>query len=109
MSDSNRTKIGYVKELVYDTLPANPAFKNLRITGSGLNFSPATVESKELRADRMVGDLIRVGYDLGGSIPLEMSYGSLDDLIEYALQNFWARTPVRDNNGTPTRRSPTSR
>jgi hypothetical protein len=100
MSDSNLTKIGIVKEVTYDTLPTTPAFKTLRVTGANLTFAPVVGESKELRTDRMIGDAIRLGNDVGGSLPLEFSFRSLDDLFEYALQNLWVRPPVRDNNGT---------
>lgn len=99
MSDANRTKIGMVKEAVFGTTPATPAIKNLRVKGSGLSFTPKTVESKELRADRMVADLPRVANEAGGTLPLEVSWRSLDDLHEYVMQNNWVRTPVRDNNG----------
>lgn len=58
------------------------------------------MESKELRADRMIGDEIRVGNDIGGTLPLEFSWRSVDDLMDYVLQSAWVRTAVRDNNGT---------
>lgn len=99
MSDSNKTKVGIVREAVYGVLPATPAFKNQRITGCNLKFTPETVESKELRSDRRVQDLIRVGKNVGGTLPLEVSWLSMDDLLEYALQSSWVRQPVRDNNG----------
>lgn len=100
MSDSNRTKVGMVKEAVFGVTPATPAFKNLRVKGSGLSFTPKTKESQELRADRMVADLPRVANEAGGTLPLEVSWRSLDDLYEYVMQSNWLRTPVRDNNGT---------
>lgn len=90
-----------MKEVTYDILPTSPAFKNLRVTGDGLSASPVTTESKELRSDRMIGDFPRVGIDAGGSLPLEVSFnGPVEDMLPFALQNDWVRTPVRDNNGT---------
>lgn len=100
MSDSNRTKVGFVKEAAFGVTPATPAIKNLRIKSTALSFTPKTVESKELRADRMVADLPRVANEAGGTLPLEVSWRSLDDLYEYVMQSNWVRTPVRDNNGT---------
>ena len=98
MSDSNRTKIGYVKEVTYAVTPASPAIRNLRVKGVPLAFTPQTVESAELRSDRMLADLIRVGYESGGSLPLEVSWGNFDDLLEPAFQSAWQRTPVRYNS-----------
>lgn len=101
MSDSNRTKIGYSqRETTYGVIPTNPVIRNLRITGGGLAIDPQFVESKELRSDRMPGEPILVGVDVGGSLPLEASWRNADDIIEDALQSLWVRTPVRDNNGT---------
>jgi hypothetical protein len=99
LSDTNRTKVGFVKEANFAVTPANPAFKNLRIKGSSLQINPKTKESAELRTDRMVGDLIRVANEAGGGLPLEVSFRSLDDAFENALQSAWQRTFVRDNNG----------
>lgn len=100
MSDTNRTKVGWVKEVTPGVTPASPAFKNLRITGEALSFGPTFVESKELRSDRMLQDLIHIANVVGGSLPLEVSWRSLDDLMENLLQSLWVRTPARDNNGT---------
>lgn len=99
MSDTNRTKVGFVKEAAFGVTPANPAIKNLRVKGSNLQINPKTKESAELRTDRMVGDLIRVADEAGGGLPVEVSYRSLDDAFENALQSLWQRTFVRDNNG----------
>jgi hypothetical protein len=101
VSDTNGTKIGYSqKETTYGVIPTSPVFRNLRITGGGLMIDPQFVESKELRTDRMPGEPILVGIDVGGSLPLEWSWRNADDIIEDACQSLWVRTPVRDNNGT---------
>jgi hypothetical protein len=101
MSDANRTKIGYSqRETTYNVIPTSPVIRNLRVTGGGLTIDPQFVESKELRSDRMPGEPILVGVDVGGSLPLEWSWRNADDIIEDAVQSLWVRTPVRDNNGT---------
>lgn len=101
MSDTNRTKLGWVKEILYGVMPPTPAFRNLRIKSSGLTIAPKYKESAELRTDRMIGDEIHIADEAGGPVPMEVSWGSLDPLFEFALQSLWNRTPVRDNNGTP--------
>lgn len=100
MSDSNRTRIGWVKEATAGTTPSNPAWNNLRVKGMGLGFNPKYKESAELRSDRMVADMIRVAMEAGGTIPVEMSWRSIDGLAEFQFQSNWQRMPARDNNGT---------
>jgi hypothetical protein len=89
-----------VKEATFGVQPATPAFKNLRITGSGLSFGPVYAEGKELRSDRALQDLLHVANQVGGTLPMQVSWRSLDDLLEYLMESNWVRTPARDNNGT---------
>lgn len=98
MSDANRTSVRIVEEAVFGTTPATPVLEELRVTASSLSFSPQTVVSNELRADRQITDLIRVGFETGGDLPVEMSYGNPDRLIEGAMFSDWALTAVRDNS-----------
>ena len=98
MSDANRTALAIVKETVPGTTPATPAFKALRITGAQMNAAPKFVDSKELRADRQITDLIKVGSEAGGQLPFEISHLAQDDLFEGALFNDWfARFPAIQN------------
>jgi hypothetical protein len=82
---SNRTAVRFVKETVFGTTPATPAFRNLRYTGENLVFNQRSVSSEEIRPDRMTADLVRVGAEVSGDVNIEMSYGSFDELIEAAL------------------------
>lgn len=100
MSDSNRTQVAVVEEATFNTIPATPRFELLRVTGEGLTYDPQTVVSDELRSDRQVSDLIRVGFETSGDLPIEMSYGMPDRLLEGAMCSDWALMTVRDNDGT---------
>lgn len=95
MSETNRTKLGYVMESTWGTTPASPAFKNLRITSMpDLSSNPVTKVSNELRSDRNVPDSILVDYDAGGSFGFEMSFNAMPDIYKMALFNAWTAQTV---------------
>lgn len=97
MSDSNRTKVGMVEEVVPGTTPATPAFENLRVTAVSLAYAKQTATSKELAADRQITDLITLGFQAGGDIPQEASYGAIDSELRGALFSEWVWSSVRAN------------
>lgn len=98
MSDSNRTAVAIVEETNAGAIPNNPIFEAIRITGENLGAEAQSTISDELRADRQIVDLIRVGQVTGGDLPVEFSYGNLDHLLRGAMFSEWVVTPVRDNN-----------
>lgn len=85
LATSNRTALRIVKEATAGTIPANPAFKDLRYTGESLNFNQSKIVSNEIRSDRNSSDLITVSADASGDINVELSMASFDDLIEGAF------------------------
>lgn len=102
MTNSSETRLAYIAESAYGTTPATPAFKNLRFTSE--NFRPAfqNVSSNEIRPDRNVADLVRVGSEAAGDFGFELSYGTFDDLIESLMFSTWSSNVIE--NGT-TRKS----
>lgn len=100
MSDAVRTQIGIVEETTIGTTPATPAFETLRITVPALSSNKNTKVSAELNSDRRIKDRITVGFQAGGDISQEMSYGAQDSLIRGAMFSEWVFAPVRYNNGT---------
>lgn len=97
-TESNRTLVSVAEEVSLGTLLAAPVFEPLRILSTGLKYSLQTVQSNELRSDRQIPDLIRVGFESGGPIPMEFSFGSLDHIIRGVFQNEWQVATVRDNS-----------
>lgn len=93
LQSTNRVRISKVRESTFGTTPATPAFKAIRQTNSSLALNPKTVESNEIRSDRQVTDLILVGYEAGGDIGIEMSFKTMDDYLEEALQSTWVSNP----------------
>lgn len=86
MSDANRVKLSYGKEVSYGVLPA-VAFKELRFTSDSLGQDTETTQSQEIRFDRQISDVIRTNLSAGGDVSGELSYGTYDDFIESALQS----------------------
>lgn len=85
MSESNRVRLSYIKEHTWNTTPASPELKALRITGESLVHNIDTVTSAEIRPDRNVTALVDTMYSAGGGFNFEFSAGTFDDLLAGAL------------------------
>jgi hypothetical protein len=83
------TRLAYVPETVFGVVPSDPAFQEMRVTGSGLKSAKVTGVSKELSVLRDVKDITLLGIDASGDIPFEFSYGSMDDILAAALFGKW--------------------
>jgi len=99
-ADTSSTRLAYVAESTQNNIPASPSWKNLRFTSESLNYNKTTVTSEEIRPDRNVSDMIDVGFGVGGEIGFELSYGTLDDLIESLLFSTWSNDKIK-NGITP--------
>src|ERR1700730_13557090 len=93
LQSTNRVAIAKVREATFGTTPATPAFKAIRQVSSSLAVKPQTVVSNEIRGDRQVPNLILVALQAGGDIAGEMSFQSMDDDMEEALQGTWSSLP----------------
>lgn len=96
IGSSNRTSLRWIREATEGTTPATPALNELKFTGENLGFNIATNRSNEIRADRNVSDLIRVGADSGGEINGEMSAATYDDFIESVLCGTWTANVIKN-------------
>lgn len=93
MSDSNRVAVRSVQESVFGTTPGAPTMQALRITGESLKQDTNTIVSNELRSDRQIADLVRVGLSASGALNWELSYGAHDELFQAALLSANWTTP----------------
>lgn len=91
-AESNRASIRYIKELVWGTTPASGTSREYRLTGSSLTASKQTKTSDELRADRMVPNIVEVGGKSSGDLKWELSAFSHDDFFESFLCGAWTRS-----------------
>lgn len=64
----------------------------MRVTGGSISQSVDFDEDKELRSDRGKGAPTLVSGSVGGSLNIDLSHGSFDDLIEALLASTFTRT-----------------
>lgn len=88
-ADANRTGLRYVAETTWGITPASPTMQALRFTGESLDHNVGTVKSNEIRADRNSSDLVAVSMSNAGGFNFELSYGTLDTILESVFFNPW--------------------
>lgn len=99
MSDANRVKVGYNKEVTWATTPA-AALKTVRLVSESLRQEQQITQSNELRSDRQVSSFKRLGLNAAGDIAFEISYGAHDDFLQGALQSAdWGATAPAETAG----------
>jgi len=62
----------------------------LRYTGESLGQQSAILGSNEVRADRQIPNVDRVGVSASGNVNVELSYAAYDDLFEGTLMSDWS-------------------
>lgn len=93
MSDTNRAQLAFVKEVTYGVTP-NSALQIMRQSGETLGQDTQTVVSNEIRSDRQIPNIVRVGADAKGDFSLELSATTHDEFMLAALQSAGWSTPV---------------
>lgn len=91
MGDSSRVQIYEMPEVTFGVIPAT-AFNTVRFTGESLKYNIANTQSKEIRKDRNVPDIIQVNAEAQGGLQFELSYGNLDDMISGMMMSAWGAT-----------------
>ncbi|BAI71472.1 hypothetical protein AZL_020410 [Azospirillum sp. B510] len=103
MSSSNRVRLAGVAETTYGTTPTTPRMRKQRVTSIGLSNKTVTIDSGDIRDDRMNSDPTLVGQTNDGQIGIEWHYPVdgclLSSEMESAFGNYWVNTPSRDNDG----------
>lgn len=97
-AESNRAVLRFLKEAndCWGVTPATGASREMRIVSSSIAVTKETAVSNELRADRMVSDVIETAASSGGEINVEFSAGSLDDFMQAFLLGQWTRIMTFD-------------
>ena len=98
MADANAAALGFIEESAWGTTPSS-ALQTLRFNSESLQDQEETVESAELLSDRQLRDVIRTGRFSQGDISGELSYATLDDLLEGVMADDWS-TNVLENGST---------
>lgn len=95
-ADANRAQIRYIEESTFGVTPASGTTREVRLTSSSLTANKETVVSDELRADRMVSDIVEVAASSGGDINFEWSSGPQDEFLAAFLLSQWERPMTMD-------------
>lgn len=95
-ADANRAQIRILEESTWGTTPSSGSSREMRLTSSSLVANKETVVSDELRADRMVSDIVEVAASSGGDINFEWSAGPQDELMAGFLLSAWTRPMTLD-------------
>jgi len=85
MSDANRVQLAYVEESTFGEQETGSNLQILRYNSESLKQDMATTISEEIRSDRQISDVARIGLSASGDISFELSYGSFDDFLKAAL------------------------
>ncbi len=88
-ADSSKTRVAFIAESAWGTTPATPTFVTMRRTSGNMRTNKTVVRSDEIQLDRNTRQVLQTGQDAAGSYDFELSYGSLDALLEAALQGAW--------------------
>lgn len=95
-ADANRAQIRYIEENSFGVTPGSGSTREVRLTSSSLTANKETVVSDELRADRMVSDIVEVAASSGGDINFEWSSGPQDEFLAAFLLSQWERPMTMD-------------
>lgn len=90
-AESNRASLRLIAETTWGTTPGTGTTKEMRYTSSSLVTGKETKTSDEIRADRMVPNIIEVAGMSSGDISTEVSAGSNDDLMQAFLLGAWSK------------------
>lgn len=97
-ADSNRARMRYIKSVDgWGTVPATGRTRELRYTGSSVTAQKETTVSEEIRADRMVSDIVETAAMSSGEVNIEFSAGSHDDFMESFMMGAWSRPMTFDS------------
>lgn len=97
-ADSNRARMRYIKSVDgWGTIPVTGRTRELRYTGSSVTASKETTTSEEIRADRMISDIVETSAKSAGEVNIEFSAGSHDDFLESFMMGAWSRPMTFDS------------
>ena len=95
-------QIGLIAEVTENTTPATPAFQLLRVTGENLQVQRKDVYSSELGGFRGQSSFAIASAWGEGTIDGELTYGTLDTIMEALLRTTYATNVLTDGNTPKT-------
>lgn len=70
MSSSNLVRVAFIEEVAYGVTPGAGNFETARFTSENLSGTPDTVESQQIRTDRMSSGQVVTGLQVAGTYKL---------------------------------------
>ena len=90
MSSSNSVRLAFIEETTYGETPAAGNFSTARFTSESLSGTPNTVESQQIRTDRLSSGQVLVGLGVQGTMNFELAKESaIDSFMESAMHSAW--------------------
>lgn len=90
MSSSNLVRLAAIEEVTYGVTPGAGNFETARFVSEGFSGTPDTVESQQIRTDRMSSGQVVVGLAVAGDLNFELAKeGPIDNFMESAMYSDW--------------------
>jgi hypothetical protein len=93
-SDADRLRISAIEESSFAGALTSTTLQDWRFTSESLHQEQTTEDSKEIKADRQVSDIVRTKVSGMGSLGLELSYGAHDSILKALLCSTAWSSPV---------------
>ena len=89
-TSSNLVRVTFIEETVYGETPVAGNFETARFISEKLSGTPDTVESAQIRTDRMSSGQVVTGLKVEGALDIELAKESqLELLMASAMYNTW--------------------
>jgi hypothetical protein len=90
MSSSNLVRVAFIEESTYGVTPGAGNFETARFTSENLSGTPDTVESQQIRTDRMSSGQVVTGLQVAGDLQIELAKESqFEELLESVMYSTW--------------------
>jgi hypothetical protein len=90
MSSSNSVRVAFIEETTYGSTPGAGNFETARFISENLSGTPDTVESQQIRTDRMSSGQVAVGLKVGGALNIELAKETaIDKFLESVMYSTW--------------------
>jgi Phage tail tube protein len=90
MSSANYVRIAAIEESTYGVTPGAGNFDTVRFISEALSGTPDTVESQQIRTDRLASGQVVTGLQVGGEMGFELAKeAALEKFIASAMYSSW--------------------
>lgn len=103
LSASNRSQLAYKLEGTYPTnfgVLQSGNGTNLNMTSESLDYTIKSEQSKQIRSDRQIPDVVQVSASAQGGFSFEQQYKEYDPFIEGVMQNSFVPYGTNGVSGT---------